>query len=729
MLNTKPLGFICIVCSLAPSISATADKRSENQAGHQKINIEQYRLWEAHDIQERITRWRDEYPNLINVETAQGSFGLPRAGTAQDCPQDEGVNGCTNYFFTIQDFIAHPQGSESSASLPEVFWSGSLHGDERLGPTVVIEAAALLLEAATCEARPNRTAKDFEKEINEARLCRAKLQERGINDEHRRWLSRLLSTRRIVVVPTANALGFYRNEHGENDVDPEEDFAYGKEKPNSCMRTIAARTVNEIFRKHIFQLGLSFHNGEGGVGYSWGSPTWLEHLSPDKRSQHQVAEAYSNVAGGVSYYRYGQLNDEMQYREGSIEDWAYAGSWDTARVRSCDPESFGGYGVEKTTYNNSTNRAVTMLISANTKTSQSDIGLGSSLNLFERDRDMDELHVARNMRLAFVSADLVQPYVSIFGVDDLALSDDIVPMTERTGRSCQRTKAIAIPFGQDKMIVEWTVGGGIHISQTELWYSPWDEISETQVDCMSQPKNMNGFSRARSLGTKDGSALFSSDGPQPHPNESFIKPGKALGPVFRAEIDTTGFKVGDEIVLLASARVDQHWEKGPKGNFEFEPKTAPQSHLANARTNPDWSHENEGKKVQGRLDWFSVPVTVVVNDFDYRIGSLELYDRFGPELHFGTGVGSLQPKTKSATDFFWLFLSGVSAFMMILFCTIRVLKLRGENAKMESVLAAEMNAMQKNAGFFEKSLFFESSEDSVYASEIDANTEIIDFQA
>ena len=51
---------------------------------------------------------------------------------------------------TIQDFELHPENSSSSNVLPEVFWSGELHGDERVGPTVVMEAAFLLLGGILC---------------------------------------------------------------------------------------------------------------------------------------------------------------------------------------------------------------------------------------------------------------------------------------------------------------------------------------------------------------------------------------------------------------------------------------------------------------------------------------------------------------------------------------------------------------------------------------------------
>jgi hypothetical protein len=56
------------------------------------------------------------------------------------------------------------------------------------------------------------------------------------------------------------------------------------------------------------------------------------------------------------------------------------------------------------------------------------------------------------------------------------------------------------------------------------------------------------------------------------------------------------------------------------------------------------------KKIQGRLDWYSVPLTIELWTTSTK-GSLELDDHFGPEIHFGAGGILLsKPSTASATD-------------------------------------------------------------------------------
>ena len=93
--------------------------------------------------------------------------------------------------------------------------------------------------------------------------------QKGIDDVHRKWLARIVSTRRIVVVPTANALGYFRDQREEGTIDPNRDFPYDLTDDTQCMQTIAGRTINEIYREHMFQLALTFHAGMEVVSYEW----------------------------------------------------------------------------------------------------------------------------------------------------------------------------------------------------------------------------------------------------------------------------------------------------------------------------------------------------------------------------------------------------------------------------------------------------------------------------
>ena len=292
-----------------------------------------YTLWSPEEIQSSLLEWQTQYPNLVRLTTSQDAYGLPAAGGSSDCPYDAGV-GCLNYILTIQDYIVHPEGASSSNRLPQVLWSGELHGNERVGPTATMEAASLLLQAASCEAT-------FEYNPTLHASCSSTLQEQGINKRQRQWLARLVATRRIVIVPTANALGYYQNireEFGdEGYVDVNRDFPFDYTDATKCMRTIGGRTLNEVFRSHLFQMALTFHGGIELIGYEWGADSYRGRLSPDDEAQNVISSSLSHYGGGwngVSEYPFGPMDRIIYTVTGGMEDWAYAGSWITRKGHS-----------------------------------------------------------------------------------------------------------------------------------------------------------------------------------------------------------------------------------------------------------------------------------------------------------------------------------------------------------------------------------------------------------
>jgi hypothetical protein len=60
-----------------------------------------------------------------------------------------------------------------------------------------------------------------------------------------------------------------------------------------------------------------------------------------------------------------------------------------------------------------------------------------------------------------------------------------------------------------------------------------------------------------------------------------------------------------DLHVRAVAVVDQDWASQGSGDDAPSPRIPPQSHLVNARTNPDWDAEWMGHRVKGTLDWFS----------------------------------------------------------------------------------------------------------------------------
>ena len=84
---------------------------------------------------------------------------------------------------------------------PQIFISGTLHGNEWVGPTATVAAAEWMLKEAT---------------------------------ERDGWIRHLLNTRITVIIPIANADGFAHNRREEVGIDPNRDFAFDVAVRNQC---------------------------------------------------------------------------------------------------------------------------------------------------------------------------------------------------------------------------------------------------------------------------------------------------------------------------------------------------------------------------------------------------------------------------------------------------------------------------------------------------------------
>lgn len=331
------------------------------------------------------------------------------------------------------------------------------------------------------------------------------------------------------------------------------------------------------------------------------------------------------------------MNDLVYGVNGGMEDWAYAGSWDPERVTPCEPTTFGGYPKEKTIYDQSTLRVFNMLVeTSNTKIPFTH--LGTSLDVMRGDTTGNG-HISRNIRLALLAAELVEPYVSVKTVGGMVLRDDIIPLTQYD------TNTDGCPVGQvvlsrdaSTVTVEWKVGGALTIDNTEIWYGKWSDAANA-IDCWSQP-SANSIKSFMKQGTPRSDT--SAKGAFSESNK-----GISASPVFSADIDLSGFAPSDHIVVMAVAIVDQDWTQQPQN---VQPQVPPQAHIVNARTNSSWYHEKEGSIIEGRLEWFSRPITITFGD------ASKIKERFSAEAEAAkydddaSSSESLEPIPTDQTD-------------------------------------------------------------------------------
>ena len=307
-----------------------------------------------------------------------------------------------------------------------------------------------------------------------------------------------------------------------------------------------------------------------------------------------------------------RMNDLVYPVNGGMEDWAYAGSWDPKLVTPCEPITYDGYPKSQTIYDNSTLRVFNMLVETSNHKTPFQYELGTSLDIMTIS-PVGNGHVARNIRLALLAVEFVEPYVVIQSVNGMAVTDDVVPSVVRGGpavKSCQSTKAVAVPHDRPTVTVEWTVGGAVTVDKTTLHYAKWDATVEAMLDCEEQPdltQFHSLFTAATMTSAFTGNTKFGAK------NTNFE------ATLFSATIDTSQFVLGDTIAVVAMARVDQNWGKSTDHvtDMDVGPALGPQSHVVNARTNPDWYHTTSSgnKVIQGRLDWVSIPLTIVLKDF------------------------------------------------------------------------------------------------------------------
>ncbi len=647
----------------------------------QQEEVKTYEYMDSDDVYRKLVELSKEYPDLVQLETAQETYGLPKAGgdSIDNCPLE--TDGCHNWILTIFDSIAN-DNPRIKENIPDVLISAGFHGDDRLGPTIVMELASLLLEVTHCESLPRRkfqkpgqsentnthhvnrdndiladpseeTVQEvtWEEEVRRADACRRSLNRRGVYSSHRRWISRLVSNRRIILVPIVNPLAFYKNQPNElHDVDVNFDFPFSVDQKEQCMRTVAARTINELFRSHLIQSTITFHSGESNapfISYEWGSPFFMQlntknpsdgsfyYEAPDALAQKQLSTVFSSYAGDVfslpnSFYKIGAIHDFVNpVKTNRMEDWSYAASWDTKHLPPfCQPDTYGGYDANKTVYSKAELRSSTIMVQTSKDKMPPPSTLGTDEDLFTPHGNGNG-HISRNIRLSLASIDLVEPYVTFLNVADINIGDAFYPQSPKptTQKECiEQTRVISVPQGLENIQIQWTVGGALYADSTALMYGTWKDLDEDIFNCINQPTqdDLDSFfdeilkgpdhsrERKKVLFTKSSG-----------PGKTFWKPRSSdyatadersmitSDTVFSTTaLDLTSFSEGEMIAVYAVARVDQFFYDINSAQKNVRDHLAPQSHLVNARVNPQWNQRGNDKVIRGRMDWFSIPITL-----------------------------------------------------------------------------------------------------------------------
>jgi hypothetical protein len=107
--------------------------------------------------------------------------------------------------------------------------------------------------------------------------------------------------------------------------DPNRDFPYFDMTENSydkCMMTITARTINELFREHIFITAITFHGGANSIGYPWGNNIHLVNSrkgteAPDRNALMELGQILRDFTSSekskqIPDYNLGDMNEVVR---------------------------------------------------------------------------------------------------------------------------------------------------------------------------------------------------------------------------------------------------------------------------------------------------------------------------------------------------------------------------------------------------------------------------------
>uniref|UniRef100_A0A7S0ZJS0 Peptidase M14 domain-containing protein n=1 Tax=Timspurckia oligopyrenoides TaxID=708627 RepID=A0A7S0ZJS0_9RHOD len=361
----------------------------------------QYRSYE--EIVQIMKDLTQQFPSLIQLFDTQSRYKLDSVGICEEytsSKRNETIRTpCKQYFVVITDHKSWKGSGDESR--PHMIISGELHGNERIGPQVTVELVRLLTS-------------QFGKDP---------------------WLTELLKTRVLVIIPTTNAVGYSQNaryERGSDgkDLDPNRDFPFDQ-FPELCMRTVAARSLNEMFREFRFQLMLTFHGGANVIGYEWGdtshcsggSDGGLGAPSCSRAEDHSFMHAlglrmqsYAGTAGTFEKtYDLGSMGETVYPVKGGLEDWAYGASWYGNEIQ-CRPDTSKGlaaYPISKTTRNSDKQRCITYLIEAGNQKQPPENQLGSNVDMLSKTKGAGDGHISRNVRLSIAALDALRPTIQV----------------------------------------------------------------------------------------------------------------------------------------------------------------------------------------------------------------------------------------------------------------------------------------------------------------------------
>ncbi len=564
---------------------------------------EQYFYYTYEEIVNKLLNLKDNalYKDLFLLETAQEKYKLPYPGGKCKIA-NKAETHCPHYIVTLTN------KKISDKDKHQIYISGSVHGDERIGPSASIELILLLLE----------------------------------NYKTSDWINHLLNTRIIVITPMTNPHGYYANIREEylledatenswtltkdrynlTHKDINRDFPY-LVKNNECFETVGARVVNELFLDHLFSLSLSLHGGTESLTFPFGTPNhlvgnpiiemnysqknngeidsdlssreslideylngnfdktysdnkrkrWISYPAPDLHSFYNIASS-----SNTDQYAMGDMSSIVYPVRGGMEDWAYSASWEGSPIitQPCKPNTYNGYSEEKTNYSNYKNsmKSVMFLLEISNEKYPEQKLLGrknndcilrlkdnafftKKLSNAEQKFCVDENingYISKVIRLSLSLIDLLFPYVN----SKYTISDD-----------------------KEMVTIEWAVGGAIEVDETYVTYV-YGGLDDVDI---SKDQLLRELSDDVEKGFKyKGKGIWNTNFELEKDKFSYSIPIK------------NSKKKHNYLYYQIESKVDRNWANRTSVN----PNIGPVSHIVNFRLNDNYIASNGKYEIKGK---------------------------------------------------------------------------------------------------------------------------------
>ena len=602
-----------------------------------------YTHYDYDHIFQAFTELSKTCSNYIKIDTSQSRYNLD---SVEGCGENK---PCLNLIVFLTDFDSY------TLDRPTYYISSAIHGDEVIGSSSLVEFAKYFCDS--------------------------------YNSKKNSLYHHILKNKLIVMTPMTNAYGYYHKRRDDRiyieskkrheNADPNRDFPYfnSREETKNCMRTLSARTINEIFNEFIVSGSITFHGGDNVLSYPWGNYLHITKVQYHKKSTEspdfnafnnigkimvKFSSSEKNKKNEIPSYGFGDMTSTVYPLDGALEDWAYGG-WEKYEsdgskninpIKTCKPDSFNKNYNMLWDSNNSDNkefnddyklRCIIYLAEAsyNKMPQEKYYGIndfdinGTSRDIFDFYNTNDFYgHVPRNMRLVYSGVDLISSSIYLDYINIQKIVDEKNLMNIYTipfiFMGCLSLKKYSIY----KLDIEHITKDVFQKDYIESNLNPSTLISEfdSDIKCYYTNINKSNYNFTISIPFNNNKATLRNLEKDFNPLHHFDRPGgdyDHLGNTLGVKLNNLYTK-NCSMYIIRGEGPDEDW-----GNQENpDPKVKPQSHVVRSKLNKNYFVKNGNHTLKSNYYFYSYPIISINDDEKNNLRIIDDIDSFFYEDEF-----------------------------------------------------------------------------------------------